>query len=124
MPNFDRLAAEGVRFDQCHVQHPVCTLSRASLMTGWYPHVSGHRTLWHLLQPHEPSLFRYLKESGYHVVVWLGKNDLYSPDYFPLAVDRYEWHLDRGRRESPYGQGNPARYSFRCDPFPGGPGHT
>src|SRR5947199_8149212 len=23
-PNFDRLASEGVRFDQCHVQNPVC----------------------------------------------------------------------------------------------------
>ena len=122
-PNLDRLAAEGVRFDQCHVQHTVCTPSRSSLMTGWYPHVSGHRTLWHLLRPHEPSLFRYLKESGYHVV-WLGKNDLYSPDYFPLAVDRYEWHLDRGRRESPYGRNEPERYSFRCDPFTGGPGDT
>ncbi len=27
-PNFDRLATEGTRFDQCHVQHTVCTPSR------------------------------------------------------------------------------------------------
>jgi choline-sulfatase len=87
-PNIDRLAGQGVRFEQCHVQHTVCTPSRASLMTGWYPHVSGHRTLWHLLRPHEPSMFRYLKEAGYHIE-WHGKNDLYSPEYFPIAVDQY-----------------------------------
>jgi choline-sulfatase len=33
-PNLDRLAAEGVRFDQCHTQHPVCSPSRAAFMTG------------------------------------------------------------------------------------------
>ncbi|MEZ4610162.1 MAG: hypothetical protein R2838_07920 [Caldilineaceae bacterium] len=31
------------------MQHTVCTPSRCSFMTGWYPHVRGHRTLWHLL---------------------------------------------------------------------------
>jgi arylsulfatase A-like enzyme len=79
-PNFDKLASEGVRFEQCHVQHTVCSPSRCSLMTGWYPHVSGHRTLWHLLRPHEPSLFRYLKNAGYHIE-WHGKNDLYDGAY-------------------------------------------
>ena len=32
-PNLDRLAAEGMRFEQCHVQ-PSCTPTRAELMTG------------------------------------------------------------------------------------------
>lgn len=39
-PNFDRLAGQGVVFDNCYVQNPVCAPSRASLMTGKY--VSGH----------------------------------------------------------------------------------
>jgi len=64
-PRLDRLAAEGTRFDQCHAQHPVCSPSRCSFMTGWYPHVRGHRTLWHLLRPDEPTLLKYLKEAGY-----------------------------------------------------------
>ena len=62
MPNYDRLASEGVRFDKCFVQHTVCSPSRCSLMTSWYPHVRGHRTLWNLLCKNEPSLFRYSKE--------------------------------------------------------------
>lgn len=84
-PNFDRLAAEGVRFDQCHVQHTVCTPSRCSFMTGWYPHVRGHRTLWHPLQPDEPNTLKYLKQAGYDVH-WFGKNDLLAPDAFGASV--------------------------------------
>ena len=76
-PNIDRLAAEGVRFDQCHVQHTVCTPSRCSFMTGWPPHVRGHRTLWHPLQPDEPNTLKYLKQAGYETH-WIGKNDLLS----------------------------------------------
>jgi choline-sulfatase len=92
-PNMDRLAREGTRFDQCHVQHTVCSPSRCSFMTGWYSHVRGHRTLWHLLQPDEPNTLRYLKEAGYHVG-WYGKNDLLAPASFGAAVTRvqaYEW---------------------------------
>ena len=120
MPNYDRVAAEGVRFDQCHVQHTVCSPSRCSLMTGWYPHVSGHRTLWHLLRPHEPSLFRYLREAGYHIE-WYGKNDLYSEDSFPFSVDHY---ADPGGAHSgpnAHAEGSPGYYSFDFQPFAGAP---
>src|SRR6185437_14338667 len=34
-PNFDRLAREGTRFSNCHVQFPVCGASRCSMLTGW-----------------------------------------------------------------------------------------
>ena len=99
-PNLDRLAEEGTRFEQCHVQHTVCSPSRCSMMTGWYPHVSGHRTLWHLLRPHEPSLFRYLREAGYHIE-WHGKNDLYAAESLPDCVDVYD------SRPGPRAGGNP-----------------
>lgn len=36
-PHFDRLAAEGMRFSQAYANCPVCTPSRASLLTGRYP---------------------------------------------------------------------------------------
>ncbi len=111
MPNYDRLAAEGVRFDQCHVQHTVCTPSRCSMMTGWYPHVSGHRTLWHLLRPHEPSLFRYLRKAGYHVE-WWGKNDLYSTDSFSLCVDSFASRSGPHAGPCKYEYGQPGYYSF------------
>lgn len=36
-PNIDRLAAEGVRFEHCYSQSPLCTPSRGSFLTGRYP---------------------------------------------------------------------------------------
>ncbi|MFE5321633.1 sulfatase-like hydrolase/transferase [Paenibacillus sp. NPDC056579] len=56
-------------------QNPVCTPSRCSFMSGWYPHVRGHRTMYHMMQPGEPVLLKTLKDNGYYVW-WGGKNDL------------------------------------------------
>jgi len=75
-PNLDRLVqTDGVSFRNAFCQNPVCTPSRCSFMTGWYPHVRGHRTMYHMLRPDEPVLLKTLKESGYFVW-WGGKNDL------------------------------------------------
>ena len=62
-------------------------------MTGWYPHVHGHRTLWHLLRPHEPNLLRDLKQAGVQIR-WYGKNDLLSVARFADSVTSAE---SRGR---------------------------
>jgi len=40
-PALDRMAAEGVRFTDYHVMSPVCSASRAALMTGCYPQRVG-----------------------------------------------------------------------------------
>lgn len=37
-PNLDRLAADSIRFTQAYCTNPVCTPSRASIMTGLYSH--------------------------------------------------------------------------------------
>jgi choline-sulfatase len=92
-PNFDRLAAQGVRFAQCHVQFPVCGASRCSLLTGWPAHVRGHRSLYHFLRPDEPNLFRDLRRAGYDVY-WFGKNDA-------LAAASFEGSVTEWRDRSP-----------------------
>jgi len=75
-PNLDRLArTDSVSFRYAFCQNPVCTPSRCSFMTGWYPHVRGHRTMQHMLRPDEPVLLKTLKDQGYFVW-WGGKNDL------------------------------------------------
>ena len=60
-PNLNRLASESVIFDRVYVTQPLCTPSRASLLTGMWPHRTGctrnsealdrrHRTFIELLQ--------------------------------------------------------------------------
>src|SRR6478609_3343435 len=72
-PNIDALVdRDAVSFARAFCQNPVCTPSRCSIMTGWYPHVRGHRTMFHMLRPDEPCLLKSLKDAGY-VVWWGGK---------------------------------------------------
>jgi len=75
-PNFDEMSrTDGVSFSNAFSQAPVCTPSRCSFMSGWYPHVRGHRTMFHLMHEDEPVLLKTLKDEGYFVW-WGGKNDL------------------------------------------------
>jgi len=102
-PHLDRLVGDqAVSFRHAFCQNPVCTPSRCSFMTGWYPHTFGHRTMYHLLRPDEPNLLKTLKEHGYHVW-WGGKNDLIQGQYHPFdscheffRAGRPFWHRHHG----------------------------
>ena len=123
-PHLDRLAAEGTRFETCYAQHPVCTPSRCSMFTGWYPHVNGHRTLWHLLRPHEPNFLRDLTSAGYEVH-WFGKNDLLAAETFAGSVT--EAVRPTFRNVGPLARTGPEDKwydSFLGEPFGGGPWET
>lgn len=71
----DKLAqTESISFSNAFCQNPVCVPSRCSFLTGLYPHVNGHRTMYHALHSHETSLFKELKDDGYYV--WMNaRND-------------------------------------------------
>lgn len=75
-PNLDRwVETDAVSFSNAYCQNTVCTPSRCSFMTGWHPHVRGHRTMFYMLRPDEPMLLKRLKDEGYFVW-WGGKNDV------------------------------------------------
>lgn len=74
-PNIDRLAAEGARFTQWYSNSPVCSPSRASLLTGRYPGnagvrsiLAGHRTASGL-PPQVPTLAAALRKLGYQTAM-------------------------------------------------------
>jgi arylsulfatase A-like enzyme len=95
-PHIDRLAKEGMRFTDYYSASPVCTPSRAALLTGCYPGRVGFDVFgekkngWVLfpgyaegLHPNERLLPELLKEKGYatcHVGKWhLGD----QPEHLP-----------------------------------------
>jgi arylsulfatase A-like enzyme len=64
-PAIDGLASEGVLFERCYVQNPVCAPSRASLLTGQYPHAHGLWANGVALPGHKPLFTKALAEAGY-----------------------------------------------------------
>ncbi|WP_146531436.1 sulfatase-like hydrolase/transferase [Novipirellula artificiosorum] len=76
-PNIDRLATEGVRFEQFYVNSPICSPSRTAISTGQYPQRwritsflnnrkdNQRRGMAQWLDPKAPMLARSLHEAGY-----------------------------------------------------------
>ena len=77
-PNLDNIIKEdAIAFKNAFCQATVCTPSRCSFMTGWYPHVHGHRTMHYMLHTDQgdSSILSELKDKDYFIW-WGGKNDL------------------------------------------------
>lgn len=85
-PNYDQLAKEGVLFENHYVQNPVCVGSRCALLTGWYPHVNGYRSLLNFVTPEVPNFFRELREAGYYIQM-CGKNHVLDEKALAVSVD-------------------------------------
>jgi arylsulfatase len=64
-PNLDRLAAQGVLFEQAYCQSPVCTPSRASFLTGRYPRTTRCRINGQAIPVDEKLVSKLLAEGGY-----------------------------------------------------------
>jgi len=68
-PNIQRLAEQGVLFRQAFCTAPTCSPSRASLLTGLWPHSSGMLGLAHRgfsLRDYKQHILHTLREAGYY----------------------------------------------------------
>lgn len=96
-PNLDRFAAEGIRFTDCYAAAPVCSPSRAGLLTGRIPDRLGvynwipENNLMHL-RKEEVTFARLLQRAGY------------------ATCHSGKWHLN-GRFNSPE-QPQPGEHGF------------
>ena len=69
-PNIDALRAEAVTFRNCFANYPVCVPSRASVITGRYPHQLGVLHNTHRLPAGERDLGHHLTAHGYDCVAF------------------------------------------------------
>ena len=90
-PNLDGLASEGLRLTQFYVAQPVCSASRAGLLTGCYPNRIGiHNALMPNspvgLNPQEQTLAELLRDRGYATAIF-GKWHLGDhPDFLASPI--------------------------------------
>ncbi|HUG69212.1 MAG TPA: sulfatase-like hydrolase/transferase [Pirellulaceae bacterium] len=90
-PNFDAAAETGLRFDRFYAAAPVCSPTRASVMTGRHPNRMGVFKWGYPMRPQETTIAEALKTVGY------------ATGHFG------KWHLGSVRNNSP---ANPGRNGF------------
>jgi uncharacterized sulfatase len=143
-PNIDRLAAEGLRFEQFYVNSPICSPSRVAISTGQYPtrwritsflnnrKANEHRGMAQWLDPKAPMLARILNDAGYatgHFGKWhlggqrdVGDAPLISEYGFEESLTNFEGLGPRVLPLLDAYDGNPAEnYSLGSDRLDTGP---
>ena len=91
-PNLDRMAAEGMRFTHCESANPVCSPSRAALLTGRYPTRVG-----------VPKVFFPLDKDGLNLDEKTLADVLRARDYSTMCIGK--WHLGRPEPYLPTARG-------------------
>ncbi|MCC2684603.1 MAG: sulfatase [Paenibacillaceae bacterium] len=84
-PNIDRIANEGIRFDNCFCTNSICTPSRATILTGLYNHLNGVKTLDDCFDGRQLTFPKLLQQEAYQTAI-IGK-----------------WHLGHGGESDPTG---------------------
>jgi N-sulfoglucosamine sulfohydrolase len=86
-PNLDRLASEGVLFENAFVPYSVCSPSRACFLTGLYPHQNGQIGLathkFAMYRKETPNFASLLRKSGYRTGL-IGKLHVNPESAFPF----------------------------------------
>ncbi|MBT8038640.1 MAG: sulfatase [Xanthomonadales bacterium] len=89
-PNIDRLASQGIQFNNAHVQQSICMASRASLLTGLRPEYhkiySGSSVVD--LVPRVLTINRHFEENGYRMAAF-GKIYHYKSDHIAQFGSRW-----------------------------------
>lgn len=80
-PTLDKLAGDGILFENCFVTNSICSPSRASILTGQYSQANGVKVLDIPLKPENQYLPIEMKKLGYETAV-IGKWHLHAEPNF------------------------------------------
>jgi arylsulfatase A-like enzyme len=93
-PNLDRLAKEGMRFNNCFAVNSICAPSRAAILTGKYSHINGV-TEFNRFDGSQWTVAKALRGAGYHTGM-IGKWHLVSDpegfDYWNILPGQGKYH--------------------------------
>ena len=94
-PNIDRIAAGGMRFDNCFCTNSICAPSRAVILTGKYSHLNGVVDNRRRFDGSQQTFPKLLRQAGYETAV-VGKWHLKSPpagfDYWNVLPGQGAYH--------------------------------
>lgn len=74
-PNLERLAVQGMRFNNCWQSAPMCAPTRMNILTGLYPVRSGAYPNHSQVRPGTRSIVQHLKPQGYRLAL-VGKSHI------------------------------------------------
>ena len=100
-PNIDRIAKEGIRFNNCFCTNSICTPSRATILTGTYNHVNNVTTLSSKLDGRLTTFPKLLQAEGYHTAIvgkWIdmGEKKVYPGYVTDIITDlSLDWLKER-----------------------------
>lgn len=96
-PNLDRIAREGVRFDNCFVTNSICGPCRAVILTGKYSHLNGFIRNGNRFNAEQQTFPKLLQKAGYQTAI-VGKWHLGSD---PTGFDYWNVLLGQGPYYNP-----------------------
>ena len=86
-PQIDRIASQGVRFDNCFCTNGICAPSRAVILTGKHSHLNGLRDNALVFDGSQQTFPKFLQQAGYQTVMlgkWHLKSDPTGFDYWNI----------------------------------------
>ena len=96
-PNIDRLAHEGMRFDNCYVPNSICGPCRATILTGKYSHLNGFLVNGNRFDGAQQTFPKLLQAHGYSTAM-IGKWHLES---HPTGFDHWDILVGQGTYYNP-----------------------
>ena len=112
-PNLDRIAKEGIRFDNCFVTNALCGPSRAVIQTGKHSHLNGFMENEHRFDGSQQTFPKLLQKGGYQTAVigkWHLGTDPQGYDFWNVLPGQGTYYAPDFRTPDGLVAGTPGEY--------------